>query len=43
MEKTLRDKLDTLSHEAADKNIVVFKTSDVRLAAEHIIRKVPNA
>lgn len=43
MMKTLQDKLDTLSHEAANKNIVVFKTSDVRIAAEHIVRKVANA
>ena len=43
MLRTLRDRLDTLSHEAANKNIIVFKKSDVREAADHIVRKVDNA
>ena len=43
MVRTLRDKLDTLSHEAANRNISVFKTADVRIAAEHIVKKVATA
>ena len=38
-----RVELDTVSHESANKNIVVFKTSGVHLAEEHIVRKVANA
>lgn len=42
MATTLRTKLELLKSEAANAKIGVFTTPDVRLAAEHILRKVGN-